>query len=135
MFEFLADHPRLGEMTRTIHVAANDIAHFVVVFICVLMTYACVGHFMYVSFARRGAKSSARRFCLWLFASLARCHDDDRHNRRDDGGGTRERLRASRAAAAQVCVFVPVRLWDAHGLGDRDDPHDHGRGAFVRSID
>ena len=78
-------------MTRTIHVAVNDIAHFVVVFICVLMTYACVGHFMYVSFARRGAKSSARRFCVWLFASLARCHDDDRHNGRhvrhtNDGG-------------------------------------------------
>jgi hypothetical protein len=34
-------------MTRTIYCAANDIGHFVVVFVAVLVVYACVGQFMY----------------------------------------------------------------------------------------
>ena len=47
LFEYFQAHPRLGEMSRTISRAANDIGHFACVFIVTLLTYACAGHFMY----------------------------------------------------------------------------------------
>ena len=47
LFKYFADHPRLGEISKTMSRASIAIGHFLVVFIVMLLVFGCAGHFLF----------------------------------------------------------------------------------------
>lgn len=84
LFKYFDFHPRLGEITHTIVRAATSLIHFMIVFLCLILAYAMVGHAMF----GRAIKNQFANLSVSIISMFRMITGDLQYQELEDGFGS-----------------------------------------------